>query len=621
MNFLTPLSLAFLGLLPVIVLLYFLKLKRREEVISSTYLWRQAIMDLRVNAPFQRLRKNLLLWLQLALLALMVLGLARPAMNTRGRGGKRYICLVDTSAGMAARDADPDRIATAKREARRLVGDMSRDDQMMLMTFDVRPRVLVPFTTVKSRLNQAIDSIRVRETSTDFGRAVELVKAFARDMPNTHLYLLSDGAFDASAAADVPEIEFSYVRCGVGSRNLGITALDSRRSVEEWDQPQIFARVENFGRDPVSARLDLYLNDTLFDARSLTVPPGESAAAVFSDPALTEGLVRVVLDTEDDLDTDNRAWLVLTPPKPVRTLVVTEGNYFLELAVQKDVLCSPVLMSPEEFDTEVETGAFVAGDYDMVILDRHAPKSLPPGSYLFFAALPPLPSFDAQGDAERPVVIDWDTVHPVNQYVSYANLFIESAMRMSGPPDATTLVESDAGPLVLWWASPTHRLVVVGFDMFSSRWPLRVSFPVFLANAVRYLGGGQLMGEGGTVRPGEVISFPAPPDATHVELTCPGGEVVRLPVRSGRISFADTTLCGPYSFQVYRNQATTYVVNLLDSRESNIMPAESVPWRKATVAGVTKALKENREVWPWLVLAALAVLMLEWYIYHRRVYV
>ena len=44
---------------PPLVLLYFLRLRRRQESVSSTFLWRRAVQDLQVNAPFQRLRRNL----------------------------------------------------------------------------------------------------------------------------------------------------------------------------------------------------------------------------------------------------------------------------------------------------------------------------------------------------------------------------------------------------------------------------------------------------------------------------------------------------------------------------------------------------------------------------------
>ena len=312
---------------------------------------------------------------------------------------------------------------------------------------------------------------------------------------------------------------------------------------------------------------------------------------------------------------------MLTEPKPVRTLLVTEGNYFLQLAAQKDPMCAPVLTTPTAYEADARSGAFAVTDYDLIIFDRYAPERLPAGAYVFLGALPPLADFGADGVAEGPVVIDWDTVHPVNRYMTYSNLFIESALRMQGPDNAVSLVESDAGPLVMWWASPKYRIVTVGFDMFSSRWPLRVSFPVFFANALRYLGGVQYAAAAKMVRPGKVISFPAPPDATEIQVTAPSGRTEAAPVETGAVTYSDTFVCGPYSFQVYADKAETYAVNLLDARESNTEPAESVLWGARQAVARARALKENREIWPWFLLAALAVLMLEWYVYNRRVYI
>ena len=64
--------------IPALLILYFLKLRRRELAVSSTFLWKKSIQDLQVNSPFQKLRRNLLLLLQLILLALLLLALARP---------------------------------------------------------------------------------------------------------------------------------------------------------------------------------------------------------------------------------------------------------------------------------------------------------------------------------------------------------------------------------------------------------------------------------------------------------------------------------------------------------------------------------------------------------------
>ena len=63
---------------PAIVLLYFLKLKRRPLEVPSTYLWHKSVEDLHVNSIWQRLRNNLLLYLQLAVVLFIFLALLRP---------------------------------------------------------------------------------------------------------------------------------------------------------------------------------------------------------------------------------------------------------------------------------------------------------------------------------------------------------------------------------------------------------------------------------------------------------------------------------------------------------------------------------------------------------------
>src|SRR5204862_8087734 len=83
--------------IPALLILYFLKLRRREMLVSSTILWKKAIQDLQVNAPFQRLRRNLLLFLQLLLLILLILALSRPITNMRPGAGKMAVILVDRS--------------------------------------------------------------------------------------------------------------------------------------------------------------------------------------------------------------------------------------------------------------------------------------------------------------------------------------------------------------------------------------------------------------------------------------------------------------------------------------------------------------------------------------------
>src|SRR5215211_6494209 len=101
----------------LIVVMYILKLRRKDVVVSSTFLWRQVIRDVQANAPFQKLRKNLLLLLQLIAVVLLVMAIARPFFRTQGLGGRSVVIVVDTSASMTATDVSPSRLEAAKREA------------------------------------------------------------------------------------------------------------------------------------------------------------------------------------------------------------------------------------------------------------------------------------------------------------------------------------------------------------------------------------------------------------------------------------------------------------------------------------------------------------------------
>src|SRR5688572_18044733 len=154
--------------IPALLILYFLKLRRREMAVSSTILWKKAIQDLQVNAPFQRLRRNLLLFLQLLLLALLILALAKPVVNVTPTPGATTVILIDRSASMSAKNADgkTNRLDEAKRRARELVDAMPRDATAMVIAFDDRPEMMQPWTSDANLLRKAIDNVRPTDRKT-----------------------------------------------------------------------------------------------------------------------------------------------------------------------------------------------------------------------------------------------------------------------------------------------------------------------------------------------------------------------------------------------------------------------------------------------------------------------
>src|SRR6266498_3892630 len=106
MRLLSPGALWWLLLAAIIVFFYLLKLKRKRTVVPSVLLWTRALEEVEANAPFKKLRRSLLLLLQLLALAALVFGLARPLVITRALASGSTIIIIDSTASMSARDED-----------------------------------------------------------------------------------------------------------------------------------------------------------------------------------------------------------------------------------------------------------------------------------------------------------------------------------------------------------------------------------------------------------------------------------------------------------------------------------------------------------------------------------
>src|SRR6187551_1537704 len=96
-----------------------LRLRRPERDVSSTFLWQHLVRDVEANAPWQRLRRSLLLLLQLLCALLLVAALVRPAALAHD-----LVLVVDASASMSATDVPLDRLDAARRAATDALGGL-----------------------------------------------------------------------------------------------------------------------------------------------------------------------------------------------------------------------------------------------------------------------------------------------------------------------------------------------------------------------------------------------------------------------------------------------------------------------------------------------------------------
>jgi len=643
-----------LGLVPpAIIALYFLKLKRQPLEVPSTYLWSRTIEDLHVNSIWQRLRQSLLLFLQLLFLLILMLACCRPGWRGARLTGDRFIFVVDTSASMSATDVEPSRLESAKRQIVSMIDEMGSDDVAMVISFSDVARIEQSFTSSRSALRQKVNAIKATNRTTDLSEALRAASGLANPgrtsdagneldiqvadaLPAT-LYLFTDGGFAAVPDFSLGNLTPKYVPIGSANpRNIAIVAFTAERNPERPDQLQAFARFENNSGEDASGTASLYLDDTLADAANVRVPAGEAAGVEFKLNQMDRGVLRLVWENRDDLLLDNTAHTTLNPAREARVLLVTPSNDALRVALATDeVLASAALTlaEPAVLQTKEHQDLAAAGYFDLIIYDQCQPERMPQASTLFIGQLPPVEGWTKGEKQPSPIVIDTASIHPLMQYVPMGNVAILEGFSVKPPAGGTPLMEADIGTLYAVAPREGFEDAVLGFEIVGldeqgkaeakTDWPIRRSFPVFVFNAVRYLGGSANSTAAATINPGQPILLRSRSPVQQLTVVAPDGRRTQIS-REGQSAFpySNTDLLGIYD--VLEGTAATpaqqFAVNLFDSRESNLAVRDKVELGHEQVTGTAGLEQARLETWKWLLILGLLVLLAEWYIYNRRVY-
>ena len=652
---------------PAIIALYFLKLKRRPLEVPSTYLWHKSIEDLHVNSIWQHLRRNLLLFLQLLLLLLIAAALLRPSWQDRKLVGERFIFLIDTSASMQATDVAPSRLEEAKRQAGELIDQMKSGDVAMIVSFSDVARVEQTFTNERERLHRSLEGIEPTQRSTSLLEALQVASGLAnpgqiaeddRDdkvaeaLP-AELYIFSDGKFPPVSGFSLGHLKPVFIPIGrPDAANIAIAAFAVRPHESDRELYQAYARLENLGKEDVSVQAELFRGDDSLSSNvdRKEIAAGEAVGVEFDLGAVDSEVLRLEINSGGKLAVDDEAWTVVRPPRPANVLLVTAGNEPLELALRTTSVTeiAEVQIEPPEFlKTKDYAAKAAAGRYDLVIFDccepvklgEDRPAAMPRANTLFIGSLPPPETgWSAEPKVDLPEIYDFEAAHPLLEWIYLSNVKVLEGTPLKPPSSGAALIDSDQGPLMAIAARQRFEDVVMGFAILGdleqdeeengatgrqigTNWMTKQSFPIFVFNVVRYLGGSHGPADSDSLRPGDPATLEVPTPGATLQVRTPGGQQIELQGgESGKITFAGTTELGVYGVQSGAETVRQFAVNLFDLAESNIQPEDKpVKIGYVEIPGQSGWEATRRELWKLLLVLGLAVLLLEWYIYNRRV--
>lgn len=656
---------------PAVLSLYFLKLKRKELAVPSTLLWRRTLEDVHVNSIWQRLRKNLLLYLQLLFLALIILACLRPGWSGQSRIGERRIYIIDNSASMQSTDVESSRLEAAKRKVKELISDTAGDDVGMVIAFSDRADVRQGFTKDRNRLLSAVESIEPTSHATDVTEALRAAAGLANPgrssfdnltdilvaeaIPAT-AYLLSDGAFGDLGELDVGKLNIQYIPIGEPKTpNMGILSFAVQRDENDANKLEAFARVINHGQEDVTFSASLELDGKLIDAAEGDIKAGSEFGLVFQLSDIEQGQLRLQLDTEDALRVDNEAFAAIRPAKQINVLLVTPGNNSLETALMTtrvQQIAGVKIMPPSYLTDPAYQAATLEATYDLIIFDQCAPTQRPASNTLFIGSLPPEDKVDPSGGAvsagnteinknkwqfgqlQGPtVILDVNRSNTITEYLEMGAVTIVEARTVQPPEQGTVLMSADIGPVFAIAPRGAYQDAVLGFSIvqetsngigLNTEWGIRRSFPVFVYSAVEFLGGGISESSAPSIQPGWPIGLQLSNRFKDFQVVAPNGAKTDLARgEESRFIFTKTDLPGTYQIFASGVEAPieTFCVNLFSNRESNLDVADSINMGFEKVAATGANIQARKETWRWILLIGLALLVFEWIVFNRRVFI
>ncbi len=439
-----------------LILLYLLKRRRRDIVVPSTLLWKQALEDIRADTPFQKLKSSLLLLLQLLILVLITAILSGPHLLSSASLSRQWILILDCSASMKASDIEPSRFAVAKQGLLKALDDIPASDSVLLLAFSSETSIVQQSTNDLSQVRSKLNSLEPIDVAGNWSQLTKILEPLLRNSPPPLVMIASDFA---NVPANLSgSISFDPIVAGKSGDNIGIIRVASKPLPGSDKLQMLLYQIKNFSKKTATSTLTLSANDSVMDSFEVKLGPGETLERTTELTVNQTIKVRIEKKPNDIFPLDDDYVLIVDPVQPSSVNLLYE-NPFLRKALA-------VLPSVR-----------ISNDGSLPIAKiKSIDEASQPGIYFLSSKSP--------GTSTVPV--HWNEGHPVLRFVDVGAWQIQNTNSITPPVGSESLVDISSGSIA-YASEDNGRKIVLGFPLENSNLPLLAGFPVFLQNAIQWI--------------------------------------------------------------------------------------------------------------------------------------
>ncbi len=562
----------------IIIGLYLLKLRHRRVLISSSILWRRVLDEREFHSLWEKLRRIVSIVIAATIALLIAMSLARPEIESLTGKNERIVIVLDTSPTMNTNTSDgKTRWQNAVERAKSLLDSGGPTTEFRVL--DTAEVTASAFTTDRNEARKLIDAMSPKSAEPQFPRV---------DGRLSQVFFISDGVTIHNTPSFVKRISVFEA-----ANNVGITAFEIRSIPSTPLGYEAYLEVRNFGQ-PTEAGLSLSGPGGQRINRTVRLGTEQTYKEVFDLSEFVGGGIRATAQAKDDaFPMDDVAFAYLPIKRKTRTLLVTKGNRYLETALKLDNYVDLSLMDPANYRESPNIEAYIFEKF---------PPSAPPARPALIFGTPSAPWLKpAEGEIQKPEITTWSENHPIMQYVAVHDVSIDRAARIEAG-NLTVVAASKQTPLIV--VSEKPKWVMLTFNLESSDFPFHVGFPVFIENVLAWFNRDQLA----LKRSPGIVDLPL----ANAQIRTIDGKLVSSEQQLGKTVFLANE---PGLFAGTQGDTRVHVaVNLANPGFSDVN--RSVFKTDRTAAREQFWLR--RELWFYMLLAAVVLISIEWLTYHRR---
>lgn len=570
--------------LAAILCLYILKQRMEPLEVSSTYLWQRALASLEADRPFQRLRRNLLLFLQLLVCLLLCLSIMRPM--TLGGGAGEVIFVMDLSASMQADSGQGSRLDAAVQDARARLQGLPDGTRVSVLTAGSRASQPLARSSDLTAARRLLEGLAAENGHADLDGALSLALSLQRELEDVQLVVYTDQT--------LPEGDLVQPSIGQGVANRTVISLAATDT-------SAVARIANYGPD-ASVQVECYADGTLVDLRTVDLAADEVASIAFDLPYPALRVEARILE-EDALVADNARTWVSRQQGSTPVVLAGRDNVFVEkaLALRSDVTVMKTTLAEA---SQVTAGA-------LTVLDGPLPEALPENGALLLID----PDTGVETQVDSPATLTAAGGQLADSLNAYLQVDAIQVARYKPVASGTPVWLANDQPVLTLREENGRRIATLGFDLHESNLPLLKEFPLFMQALLSYLAPEPLGMEGGDGACGTALPVMPQSFARTAQVITPSGCSIDIPTTGGTLS--DTNEIGVYRLVQTDEAGDVTEVPFtmhIPASESNVQ-AVAVGHDQTAQAG--RGASYGREWTPWLIGLLLAVMLLEWWVYRR----